>query len=157
MESSENITDVRKLNRLDIKMPEFLQSDPKIWFSILDKTKENGIINDIGKFIYALTVIGPKFYNEIKDIILNLPENKSYETLKFYLIKRVCSSQEEKTRRLLNLEEIVDRKPSKFLTHFRNLASNAVNNDFLRTIWINRLSNYLRSHLTGQIGISLDQ
>jgi len=31
-------------------------------------------------------------------MILNSPENLSYETLKFELIKRVCSSQEEKTR-----------------------------------------------------------
>jgi len=84
MESSENITDLRRLNCLDIKMPEFLPSDPEIWFNILDKTlKENGIINDTEKFTYALTAIGTKFYNEIEDIILNSPENQSYETLKF--------------------------------------------------------------------------
>jgi len=63
MESSENITDLRRLNRLDIKMSEFLPSDPEIWFNILDNTfKENGIINDTGKFTYALTAIGQKFF-----------------------------------------------------------------------------------------------
>jgi len=112
MESSENITDVRRLNRLDIKMPEpFLPFDPEICFSILDKTlNENEIINDTGKFTYALTTIEPKFYNEIRDIILNPPENKFHGILKFELIKCVCSSQEEKIRRLLEFEKIGDRK-----------------------------------------------
>jgi len=144
MESSENITDVRRQNRLYIKMPEFLLFDPEIWFSILNKTlKENGIINDTGKFTYALTAIGSKFYNKIRNIILNPPQNRSYEILKFELIKRVSSPQEEKTRHPLEFEGIVDRKPSQFLRHLRNLANNAVNDDFLRTIWINRLPNYL--------------
>jgi len=65
MENSECITDGPRLNFPGIKMPEFLPSDLKIWFSILNKTlKENGITNDTGKFTYALTAIGPKFYNE---------------------------------------------------------------------------------------------
>jgi len=73
------------------------------------------------KFTYTLTAIRPKFYNEIRDTILNPPENQSYETLKFELIKCVCSSQEEKTRRLLEFEEIGDRKLSQFLRHLRCL------------------------------------
>jgi len=40
----------------------------------------------------AITAIGLKYYNEIRNIILNPPEDRSYETLKSELIKRVCSS-----------------------------------------------------------------
>jgi len=32
-----------------------------------------------------------------------------------------------------------------------------VNDDFLKTIWINRLPSYLQSHLIGQTDVSLDQ
>jgi len=39
MQSSENITDLRRLNRIDIKIPEFLPSDPEIWFNIFDNIK----------------------------------------------------------------------------------------------------------------------
>jgi len=62
--------------------------------------------SDYEKFTFAITAIGSKYYNGIRDIILNPPENRSYETLKLELIKRVCSSQEEKTRRLLEFEEL---------------------------------------------------
>jgi len=92
MERSENITDVPRLNCPGIKMPKCLLSDFEMWFSILDKTlKENRINNHIGNFIYAVTAIDPKVYNEIRDIILNPSKNQFYETLKFELIKRVCS------------------------------------------------------------------
>jgi len=68
------------------------------------------MITDYEKFTFAITAIGPKYYNEIRDIILNPLENRSYETLKLELIKRVCSSQEEKTRCLLEFEDIVPCK-----------------------------------------------
>jgi len=32
-----------------------------------------------------------------------------------------------------------------------------MNDDFLKTIWINRLPSYLQPHLVGQTGVSLDQ
>jgi len=59
----------------------------------------------------------------LKTLILNPLENQSYETLKLELIKRVCSSQEEKTRRFLEFEEIRDHKSSQFLRHLRNNAN----------------------------------
>jgi len=59
------------MNRIDIKMPEFIHSDPELWFSILDKTfKEIEITNDSRKFIYALIAIGPNYFIEVCDIIL---------------------------------------------------------------------------------------
>jgi len=76
--------------------------------------------SDYEKFTFAVTATDPKYYNEIRDIILNPPQDRSYETLKCELIKRVCSSQKEKTRRLLEFENIKDGKPSQFLRHFRN-------------------------------------
>jgi len=82
---------------------------------------------------------------------LNPSEDRSYETLKSELIKRVCLSQKEKIRRLLEFEEIGDRKSSQFL-HLRNLASNTVNDDFLKMIWKSRLPSYLQQHLVGQTG-----
>jgi len=74
--------------------------------------KQNGMTSDYEKFTFAVTATGPKYYNEIRDIIWNPSQDRSCETLKSELIKRVCSSQEEKTRHLLEFEEIEDRKPS---------------------------------------------
>ncbi|XP_064215685.1 uncharacterized protein LOC135267351 [Tribolium castaneum] len=59
---------------------------------------------------------------EIKDVITNIPETNKYEKVKEELIKRLSSSQEQKTRRLLEREEMGDRTPSQFLRHLRDLA-----------------------------------
>lgn len=57
---------------------------------------------------YALTAIGPRYGPsiEVRDIIMNPPAKRAYETLKAELIKRLSLSQEHKTRRLLEHEEI---------------------------------------------------
>jgi len=61
-------------------MLEFPPSDPEIWFNILEKTlKRNGIIDDEGKFTSAVTVMGPKYYGKIRNIILNTPEGNADE------------------------------------------------------------------------------
>jgi len=122
-----------ELDRTGIKMPEFIHSDPELWFSILDKTfKEIWITSDSRKFTHALTAIGPNYSIEVCDIILNPPEDCAFEILKSELIKRISLSQEEKTRPFEH-EELGDHKPSQFL-HLRNLG-NAVGDNFLWTVW----------------------
>ncbi|XP_029162611.1 uncharacterized protein LOC114934136 [Nylanderia fulva] len=83
-----------------------------------------GITVDATKFGYALTSIGPNYTAEVRDIIMNPPAEHAYETLKTELVKRLSLSQEHKTWRLLEHEEIGDRKPSQFLRHLRGLAGN---------------------------------
>jgi len=88
-EESEQIAIGPRLNRPGIKMPEFSSYDFEIWFNIIERTlKRNGITNDEEKFTFAVTAIGPKYYIEIRDIILNIPEGNAYEKLKSKLIKR---------------------------------------------------------------------
>jgi len=93
-----------------------------------------------------LTGIDPRYTIEVRDIILNPPAERAYETLKSVLIKRLNLLQEHKTRRLLEHEEIGDRKPSQFLRHLRGLAGNVVGDPILKTIWLSRLPGYLQPH-----------
>lgn len=137
-----------EVSRVGMRMPEFTPADPELWFSIVDRTfQAAGITIDATKFGYALTAIGPRCTAEVRDIILNPPAERAYETLKTELIKRLSLSQEHKTRRLLEHEEIDDRKPSQFLRHLRSLAGNVVGDKVLRTIWLSRLPAYIQPHL----------
>ena len=52
---------------------------------------------DVTKFGYALTAIEPRYIAEVRDIIMNPPAERPYETLKAELIKRLTLSQERKT------------------------------------------------------------
>lgn len=138
-------------------MPEFTPTDPELWFNIVDRSfQAAGITVDATKFGYALTALSPS-YTEVRDIIMNLPAEHAYETLKAELITRLSLSQEHKTRRLLEHEEIGDRKPSQFLRHLRGLAGSVIGNNVLRTIWLSRLPVYIQPHLAARTEATLDQ
>ncbi|XP_045451252.1 uncharacterized protein LOC123660196 [Melitaea cinxia] len=55
-----------------------------------------------------------------------------------------------KIKQLLMHEELGDRKPSQFLRHLKSLAGVNVPDDFLRTIWVSRLSHGIQTVLAGQ-------
>lgn len=73
------------------------------------------------------------------DIIRNWPDKNRYDTLKKELIHRLSGSQSQWIQHLLKREEIWDRILSQFLRHMPTLAGEAVPDEFLRTIWVNRL------------------
>ncbi|XP_012542801.2 uncharacterized protein LOC118648078 [Monomorium pharaonis] len=147
-----------EVNRVGMRMPEFTPNDPELWFSILDRSfHAAGITTDATKFGYALTALGPTYMAEVRDVIMNPPGEGAYDTLKRELTKRLSLSQEHKTRRLLEHEEIGDRKPSQFLRHLRSLAGAAVGDSVLRTVWLSRLPSYLQPHLVARATDTLDQ
>ncbi|XP_029162320.1 uncharacterized protein LOC114933903 [Nylanderia fulva] len=147
-----------EINRVGMRMPEFTPSDPELWFNIVDRSfQAAGITVDATKFGYALTSIGPNYTAEVRDIIMNPPAEHAYETLKTELVKRLSLSQEHKTRRLLEHEEIGDRKPSQFLRHLRSLAGNVVGDPVLRTIWLSRLPAYIQPHLVTRTADTIEQ
>ncbi|XP_029163289.1 uncharacterized protein LOC114934743 [Nylanderia fulva] len=146
-----------EISRVGMRMPEFTLSDPELWFNIVDRSfQAAGITVDSTKFGYALTAIGPNYTAEVRDIIMNPPAEHAYETLKTELVKRLSLSQEHKTRRLLEHEEIGDRKLSQFLRHLRGLAGNVVDDPVLRTIWLNRLPAYIQPHLVTRTADTLE-
>ncbi|XP_011687103.1 PREDICTED: uncharacterized protein LOC105449544 [Wasmannia auropunctata] len=147
-----------EVSRVGMRMPEFTPADPELWFSIVDRSfQAAGITVDATKFGYALTAIGPRYTVEVRDVIMNPPAENAYETLKAELIKRLSLSQEHKTRRLLEHEEIGDRKPSQFLRHLRSLAGSVVGDGVLRTIWLSRLPAYIQPHLVTRTRDAVDQ
>lgn len=149
---------VPEVSRVGMRMPEFTPTDPELWFNIVDRSfQAAGITVDATKFGYALTAIGPKYTTEVRDIIMNPPAERAYETLKAELVKRLSASQEHKTRRLLEHEEIGDRKPSQFLRHLRGLAGNVVGDPVLRTIWLSRLPSYIQPHLVTRTADAIEQ
>ncbi|XP_076384453.1 uncharacterized protein LOC143263180 [Megalopta genalis] len=101
--------------------------------------------------------LNPVYAAEVRDIIMNPPNTGQYQRLKTELIRRLSSSQEQKTRRLLESEEIGDRKPSQFLRHLRGLAGNNVSDSVLRTLWMGRLPNSMQVILATQKDAEMDK
>ncbi|XP_025836388.1 uncharacterized protein LOC112906452 [Agrilus planipennis] len=147
-----------QIDRVSVRLPAFMPAEPELWFAIVERNFEvSGVSAETTKFGYILSALDPKHVIEVKDIALSPPSHEPYKKLKEELIKRLSSSQEERTRRLLEHEAIGDRKPSQFLRHLRDLGGSAVSESVVRTLWLGRLPSSLQAILATQKNSSLDQ
>lgn len=143
------------MSRVTAKLPPFWPERPALWFAQVEaQFALCGVTNEITKFNYVVSQLEHRYAAEVEDIITS-PPPEPYRRLKEELVQRLSTSQEQRIRQLLTVEELGDRKPSQFLRHLRSLAP-AVPDDFLRSIWSGRLPTHLQSILASQPDSSLD-
>ena len=129
-----------EVNRVAVNFPPFWEVYPATWFvNVEAQFALANIVTDETKYNYVVANLDPKFWAEVQDILRNPPASGKYDKLKFELIRRLSISQDQKTRRLLEHEDIGNRKPSQFLRHLRGLAGNVIPEDVLRPLWLARL------------------
>ena len=144
--------------RVACRLPTFISSDPELWFSLVERTfATSGVREDDEKFTNVTNALDSRVIMEVRDIIVNPPRENAYERLNTQIVKRLRSSQEQKTRRLLEMEEIGDRKLSQFLHHLQGLAGTSVPESMLRTLWFGRLPFNVQAILAAQQDISLER
>lgn len=147
-----------EFKRINLRVLPFSPEEPEIWFALLEgQFESNSITNDLVKFTNVINNLDIQHSKAVKDIILNPPANNRYKKIKTELIKRLSASREKKVRQLLVHEELGDRKPSQFLRHLQDLAGPSVPEDFIKTIWCNRLPNNIQTVLASQTFQTLEQ
>jgi len=155
---SENPSSALSIDRVSVKVPGFIPTDPELWFLMLEGGFEAaGIIQDNTKYGHVLTALDQRYALEVRDILTRPRGERSYELLKTELIKRLGSSREQNTRRLLENEPLEDRKPSQFLRHLRGLAGTEFPEDILQTLWLGRLSRNVQALLASHRDLTLDK
>lgn len=143
--------------RVGVKIPPFYPEKPALWFAQLEgQFRLSKVTTDETKFYYAMAQLEPQYAAEVEDIITAPPADDKYVKLKTELIKRLSASREKRVQQVLNHEELGDRKPSQFLRHLQNLAGPGLPEDFLRSIWINRLPQRTQDIVASQIRSSLE-
>lgn len=146
------------VDRVSVRLPPFWPEDPEIWFAQIEAQFEiSGTKTDATKFYMVIQQLDHKIAREVRDIITNPPRTEKYDRLKQELIKRLSTSRDQRIRQLLTHEELGDRKPSQFLRHLRSLASDGVSDDFLRSLWANRLPSHVQAIIASQKSASLDE
>ncbi|XP_046145773.1 uncharacterized protein LOC123989144 [Osmia bicornis bicornis] len=151
-------TSTSTFDRISIKLPEFTPKDPELWFCVIERNfMAAGITSDGIKASYVTGALGPRYIAEVRDVLLDPPATGLFEALKKELISRLSVSKEKKARRLLEHEEIGDRKPSQFLRHLRGLAGTCVSESLLRTLWLGRLPANVQAILATQMDTALDK
>ncbi|XP_022819426.1 uncharacterized protein LOC111364535 [Spodoptera litura] len=137
--------------KVGTRLPPFWPEEPEVWFGQVEgQFAISGITSDSTKFHYVISQLDTQYAREVKDLIISPPASNKYDKLKVELIKRLTASKEKKLKQLLMHEELGDRKPSQFLRHLKSLAGVNVPDDFLKTIWISRLSHGIQTVLAGQ-------
>ena len=163
------MTDVRVPNGIDtsngvqptpgsVRLPPFIESDPELWFALVDRLfAAQPSMDDAAKFTNTIVALGPRHIGEVRDLCMSTEREQDYADLKAQILKRFGESQTARTKRLLEREEIGDRRPSQFLRHLRSLAGAAVPDATLRTLWLGRLPQQMQNILVVQHEATLDR
>lgn len=132
-----------------MKLPQFLPSDPELWFTQVDGLLHvNRITSDASKYYTVITALDADTLRQISDVAKNPPDAGKYEKLKKELISRFSESKEKQITKLLTGIDLGDKKPSHLLREMRDLAGSDISDDALTTIFMQRMPNNVRCILS---------
>nr|XP_012146605.1 PREDICTED: uncharacterized protein LOC105663302 [Megachile rotundata] len=124
----------------NLRIPQFWPLKVALWFKLLKAHFTSArITKDETKFNITIANLGEKYIEQVEDIAVDSPESGQYELLKKELMKRLTESDSTRVRKLLEGEEIGDRTPSQFFRDLKKLGTSSVPDDFIVTLWKNRL------------------
>ena len=94
-------------------------------------------------FDYVIASLSPEIACEVRDLLIQSPEERPYDTLKAELIKPTAASEQRKLQQLISGEDLDDRKLTQLLRcmqqwlgdHLRPTLDNA----FLKEVFLRLL------------------
>lgn len=141
-----------------VKTCTFWRDHAKTWFNQLEaKFRAHNVRSDELKFCVVVDNLDKESMIEIADIIESPPSTDKYNKLKETLINRLTDSDEKRWKKLLTDVELGDRKPTHLLREMKRLTSNAVDEQLLRTLWMQRLPTRVQEILSIVEGVPLDK
>lgn len=138
-----------QIARLGIKLPPLWRNNIKLWFVQVECNFQlSGITADNTKYNTVVAAIDPETISAVSDILLNPPESDKYNTLKSRLIQELSDSENKQIRKLLSELQLGDDRPTHLLRKMRELAGTSLKDDFLRTLFLQRLPAEMQSILS---------
>ncbi|KAF7263448.1 hypothetical protein GWI33_002279 [Rhynchophorus ferrugineus] len=137
----------------NIRLPAFNPNDPEMWFLQVEWTlKHAGITTSAEKFEIVRAALDPIYTQEVRGLLFNPPSEAEdpFSKLKEALRECLGLSIQNRTRQLLEREEIGDRTPSQFLRRLQSLAGDAAGHDIIKVIWRNQLDPITRASIAAQ-------
>ena len=132
-----------------MKLPQFLPSDPELWFTQVDGLLHvNRITSDASMYYTVITALDADTLRQISDVAKNPPESAKYEKLKKELIARFSESKEKQITKLLTGIDLGNKKPSHLLREMRDLAGTDISDGALTTIFMQRMPSNVRCILS---------
>ena len=98
-----------------------------LWFTQVESQfMLRGITAQVMKFHHVLANLSQEIATEVRDLLINPPEENPYDVLKETLIKRTTLSEQRRLQQLLSAEDLGDKKSTQQL---QRLPSN------VRVVW----------------------
>lgn len=136
----EEVQPEMQVNKVGLKLPPFWDKHPLLWFANIEaQFMVSGITQDATKYYCVISALTSDILNYVSDIVLTPPDTDKYQTLKSRLIDEFSDSEQRRIKALLSELVLGDDKPSHLLRKMRQLAGKTLGEDFLKTLWLQRL------------------
>ena len=104
------------------KTPPFWPTDPQVWFVQVEaQFAVRGITAHRRMYQHIVGSLSLEIAKEIRDLLLQPPEDNPYDVLKQKLIKRIAASEQCRLQQLFTAEELGDQKPKWLLRQMQQL------------------------------------
>lgn len=141
--------DVQTNSVSELKMQQFYENDPELWFVTLEAQFDaRKITSDKTKFNSVVMNLNYKAASQVKSILQSEYKDGKYKLVKEALIEAFSATSSERIKQLLYNQELGDMKPSQLLDKMRQLAGTTVTDDFIKNLWIQRLAETPRQVLS---------
>lgn len=138
-----------QISRVSVKIPPLWRGNIAIWFVQVEANFEVAqVTSDVTKYNTVLASIDTETLSAVSDLILNPPADNKYVALKERLINEFSDSESQKIRKLLSELTLGDKRPSALLREMKELAKSSVTDEFLKTIWLERLPTTVQAILS---------
>lgn len=123
------------------KLPPFSQIDPALWFLQAEVSMRNSrITTQSSKADTVLAAVDVEVLGCVRDIISAVPPpGDIYDQIKARIIATYAESDEVKLRKLLKGQVGIDGKPSLMLSRLRGLSNNSVDDNIIRSVFLDQL------------------
>lgn len=105
----------------------------------------SGVSTDTTKYHQVIASLEPQYLVHIADIIRNPPVLNKYEAIKTALITEYADSDQRKLSKLIREIQLGDLKPSQLLKRMKDLAGNKIADEALKSLWLERLPENVRT------------
>lgn len=147
--SSSSSSSSEHLMKIAVKLPPFWTAQPVLWFQQVEAHFHiNNIKSDVTKYFTVVASIESNILAQVSDIVRRPPESNKYETLKKRIVEQFADSETRKIKKLLSEIELADKRPSQLLNEMRELSGKEVTEEFLKSLFIQRMPSNVRAILS---------
>lgn len=140
---------VSVVSRPPPKIPPFWKAKPQLWFTQIESQFiTSNIRSQTTKFHTVVGALEMEILSQVADIVSSPPTVNPYDSLKRRIIETFSDSEEKQIRQLLTDMDLGDKKPSHLLRQMRELGSSSVGDQFLRSLWLQRMPTQVQTILS---------